>query len=93
MGVIGALSAGFAIYGLVTDHLGMTLIGLPTSAYFAVLSWLSSPKHQRSSDPEAAPGPLDRFFDRLGIEWLSGPKAPQDDASPASDTRPSGPDR
>lgn len=58
----------------------MAVIGLPLALLFGWGAWMISPAHVRRRRPGRVDRLLDRFFDRLGIEWLTGPKSRHDDA-------------
>jgi hypothetical protein len=66
-------SASFiaAVVGLATARPAMALFAFPMCAFFLFGSWVLSPSHVRNTKPLLALH-QQRFFDWLGIEWLSG---------------------
>ena len=80
--LLAAAAAAFSVYGPATGRPAMAAIGLPLAVFFTWGSWMISPAHVRRWQPGRLSRLLDRFFDRLGIEWLTGPKSRNDSADP-----------
>jgi hypothetical protein len=73
------LAAG--VVGLATARPGMAIIGLPLCAFMFLIARGLSPSHLPRSDDRLVAA-QERFFQRLGIKWLSGPDPIDSPAEP-----------